>query len=154
MTRGQIHRIAAMPGVSLHLRTQADTLERIKFEDGLHDRDIGDVIGKSKDRAEEARKGNADISAYSFIRAGNQWGARFLDPLLFNAGMRSTAVVQPGCVAHAPRVLTAALLKLIDAAAGDGVVDRQELLAAAPEILELGKVSDMLNRALAEARQS
>ena len=153
MNRGQIHRIAAMPGVSLHLETLAGTLERIKFEDKLHDRDLGDVLGKSKDRAEAARKGEADISAYSMIRGAAQWGARFLDPVLINAGLRSASVAPTGDIAHAPRVLTAALLKLIDAAAGDGVIDRAELLAAAPEITELGKVADMLRDALAGAHR-
>jgi hypothetical protein len=153
MNRGQIHRIAAMPGVSLHLESLSATLDRIKFEDRLHDRDLGDVLGKSKDRAEAARKGDADISAYSLIRGGAQWGARFLDPVLINAGVRSASATPAGDVAHAPRVLTAALLKLIDGLATGGGLDRGELLAAAPEITELGQVADLLRGALAEARR-
>lgn len=150
MTASRIHRIAAMPTASLHLETLGNVLSRIKFEDGLHDRDLGEVLGKSKDRAEIARAGNADISALSLIRGLAQWGPR-LDPILLNAGV-VTRLAMPGPLDEsAPRILTAALLKIITALEDGRGVEPHELRDAAPEIHALCRLSEQLACELAKA---
>jgi hypothetical protein len=150
--RGQIHRIASMPSASLHLDSLSTVLRRIKADEGLHDRDLGAVLGKSADRAEAARNGDADISAYSLVRAITQFGSRF-DPVLINAGVTTRAAV-PGTIDKgAPKILTAALLKIIAAFEDGSGIDAAELRDAANEIMGLVDLSEKLASALAKARQ-
>jgi hypothetical protein len=152
MTRGHIHRIASMPSVSLHLDSLAGVLRGIKSDEGLHDRDLGAVLGKSADRAEAARNGDADISAYSLVRGITQFGKRF-DPVLINAGVTMRAAVPGPVGAGAPKILTAALLKIIAATEDGNGIDDAELREAGTEIRLLVGLAEKLATALARAQQ-
>jgi hypothetical protein len=141
-----------MPSASLHLDALSTVLRRIKADDGLHDRDLGAVLGKSADRAEAARNGDADISAYSLVRGITQFGSRF-DPVLINAGV-TTRPAAPGAIDKgAPKILTAALLKIIAATEDGSCINEDELIGAAVEIMGLVNLSEKLATALAKARQ-
>lgn len=152
MTRGHIHRIASMPSASLHLDVLSTVLRRIKADDGLHDRDLGAVLGKSADRAEAARNGEADISAYSLVRGITQFGSRF-DPVLINAGMTMRPTALGPIPIGAPKILTAALLKIIAATEDGEGIDDDELRDAGTEITLLAHLAETLSSALAKARQ-
>jgi hypothetical protein len=140
-----------MPSVSLHLGALASVLRGIKSDDGLHDRDLGAVLGKSADRAEAARNGDADISAYSLVRGITQFGSRF-DPVLINAGMTMRPAAAGPVGAGAPKILTAALLKIIAATEDGNGIDDRELIDASGEIRRLAELAERLAAALARAR--
>ena len=94
----RFHGVAAMPSASLLLDLLARTLTGIKHAHGLHDRDMGEILGKSRDRVMEAREGNADISRTSWLRGVKQWGGEFANADLAETGYRLaplSAVITP-----------------------------------------------------------
>ncbi len=154
MTDRRFHRVVAMPAASLLLEQLGDTLTAVKRCDNLHDSDLGDVLGKSADRAVAARRGEADISLTSFLRGVAQWGSSFGDPLLAPVQYRLMPSAASGADDRAaPRVLTEALMKLIVAIENDGEIDDHELNGARAEIIALGTLADDLRHRLSQARR-
>jgi hypothetical protein len=156
MTGGQIHGNAPTLSVTSAREAIADALTAIKRSDRLTDIDLGEALGMSPDRARDYRGADADMTAPTFLRGIREWGARFADPALALTGHRLCGTVEPdaGDDRKAPRIMTAAMMKLLAAVEDDGVIDADELRGMAPEIMDVGRLVDALKVRLHRAGRS
>lgn len=145
MTVPHIHPSYRTVPASLLLDTLGSSLTAIKTADNATDADLGQVLGKSADRAAAYRAGGADMGVVSFLRACREWDGRFANDALALVGMRLMPIAAPVPTEDRSslRVLGTLIAKKA-AALEDGVVDDAELEDMWPEIEALSSHIDRL----------
>lgn len=135
MTAPHIHgRFRTVPA-SLMLDTLGASLTAIKTDDSATDADLGQVLGKSADRAAAYRAGAADMGVVSFLRACRQWDGRFANDVLALVGMRLTPIdTVSACEGRTALKALGALIAKKAEALEDGEVDDDELDGMWPQI--------------------
>ena len=102
----------------------AADLSKIKDEDGLCDKDLGRILGKSADQAEKYRKGHAEMSLSTFCFAWEAWGGRLVGSIRRMLDDDAEEV----CPKHTQTLILHAALTL-SAALEDGRLTIQEIAA-------------------------
>jgi hypothetical protein len=125
-----------------------DALERIKFEDGLTDADLGAELGKSEDQAARYRAGLAEMPATVLHRALTRWDGRFGAEFMALAGGKFVPL-EPADAndRELPTRLTRLLLEL-SVALEDGSLSESELRAMRRAVEEAGQAVDQLRERL------
>jgi hypothetical protein len=129
---------------SLLLDTLGRSLSAIKTEDKATDEDLGQVLGKSDDRAAAYRAGSADMGVVSFLRGCREWDGRFANDVLGLVGMRIVPIADsPTEDAHSLAALGELIAKKAIALADNQISDA-ELEGMWPEIEKVGAHIDRL----------
>jgi hypothetical protein len=128
MTAPQIHGGRRSFSVSDALDTLGDDLKRIREEDKLTWADVGRVLGKSDDRAQDYAKGFSEMPISAFLLGAREWNGRFAGRVLAMIGKQigplnaldMTDNERLSKILHLAHLLALAL-------ANDGAVDDEEL---------------------------
>ena len=129
---------------SLLLDTLGRSLSAMKTEDKATDEDLGQVLGKSDDRAAAYRAGSADMGVVSFLRGCREWDGRFANDVLGLVGMRIVPIADsPTEDAHSLAALGELIAKKAIALADNQISDA-ELEDMWPEIEKVGAHIDRL----------
>ena len=86
MTGPQIHGMRRSFSVSDALDTLGEDLRRIREEDKLTWADVGRVLGKSDDRAQDYAKGISEMPVSAFLLGAREWNGRFAGRVLAMIG--------------------------------------------------------------------
>lgn len=151
MSAPHIHgRYRTVPA-SLLLDTLGASLAAIKAEDRATDEDLGQVLGKSDDRAAAYRAGAADMGVVSFLRGCREWDGRFANDVLGLVGMRLVPIDDSACQdAHSLAALGELIAKKAVALA-DNVISDSELDDMWPQIEAVGAHIDRLRQRRAKS---
>lgn len=145
MTAPHIHSRYRTVPASLLLDTLGESLTAIKREDAATDADLGQVLGKSEDRAAAYRAGNGDMGVVSFLRGCREWDGRFANAALAHVGMRLVPLdAGEGCDRASVTALCALLAKKSAALENDGIIDDAELEDMWPELEAASRHIDRL----------
>ena len=129
---------------SLLLDTLGKSLSTIKDEDRATDADLGQVLGKSEDRAGAYRAGAGDMGVVSFLRGCREWDGRFANDVLSLVGMRLTPIADTSMDESQSLAALGELIAKKAVALADNKIDDAELEAMWPEIERVAGFIDQL----------
>jgi hypothetical protein len=129
---------------SLLLDTLGKSLSTIKDEDRATDADLGQVLGKSEDRAGAYRAGAGDMGVVSFLRGCREWDGRFANDVLSLVGMRLTPIADTAMDESQSLAALGELIAKKAVALADNKIDDAELEAMWPEIERVAGFIDQL----------
>lgn len=144
MSAPHIHsRYRTVPS-TLMLETLGKSLSAIKSEDRATDEDLGQVLGKSDDRAAAYRAGSADMGVVSFLRGCKAWDGRFANDVLSLVGMRLVPIADEQMDESQSLAALGELIAKKAVALADNKIDDAELEAMWPEIERVAGFIDQL----------
>ena len=144
MSASHIHSRYRTVPVSLLLDTLGKSLSTIKDEDRATDADLGQVLGKSEDRAGAYRAGAGDMGVVSFLRGCREWDGRFANDVLSLVGMRLTPIADTSMDESQSLAALGELIAKKAVALADNKIDDAELEAMWPEIERVAGFIDQL----------
>ncbi|BCI69988.1 hypothetical protein SPKIRA_08180 [Sphingomonas paucimobilis] len=144
MSASHIHSRYRTVPASLLLDTLGKSLSTIKDEDRATDADLGQVLGKSEDRAGAYRAGAGDMGVVSFLRGCREWDGRFANDVLSLVGMRLTPIADTSMDESQSLAALGELIAKKAVALADNKIDDAELEAMWPEIERVAGFIDQL----------
>lgn len=139
----QIHRSYRTVSASSLLETIGATLGHIRDQYSATWADMGQVLGKSGDRAAAYAGGFGDMGVISFIRGCGQWNGRFANPVLALVGMKLSPIVPKNiCDRRFATMLSRLKLAVDEALENDDLIDDAELDAMQAILREVGEAID------------
>lgn len=130
MSEPRIHGTRRSFSVSDALDTLGEDLKRIREEDKLTWADVGRVLGKSDDRAQDYAKGVSEMPVSAFLLGAREWNGRFAGNVLAMIGKQMGPLnsLDMSDNERLAKILHLAHLLAL-AIANDGAVDDDELKA-------------------------